>query len=389
MKENHKDTKNQKAIETEVLDQIIKDTIQTVEDGEQQIYEIAENARMEYYRTKKEAEKIKEEVKEIIKQVDSLESDEKKARLYLMEVSSNFDKYSEKDIFEAYEKAKNVQVDLSLMREREFNLRKKRDELELTQKRLSETVTKAENLVTQVGVVLKYLSSNLSDISTQLEEIHQRQMLALKIIKAQEEERKRIAREIHDGPAQSMANIVLRAELCEKLQSINPEKIPTELANLREVVREVLQDLRKIIFDLRPMALDDLGIVPTLKRFITDYEEKYGVSVELIVLGEDKKLSSSINLAIFRTIQEALTNIKKHASAKKATVKVEFLSSKINLAVKDDGCGFNPDEVMNNNGRECFGLIGLQERIELLEGEVEIISSPEKGTLIKAALPIS
>lgn len=389
MKENHKETKKPKAIEAEVLDQIIKDTIQTVEDGEQQIYEIAENARMEYYRTKKEVEKIKEEVKEIIKQVDKLESDEKKARLYLMEVSSNFDKYSEKDIFEAYEKAKNVQVDLSLMREREFNLRKKRDELELTQKRLSETVTKAENLVTQVGVVLKYLSSNLSDLSTQLEEIHQRQMLALKIIKAQEEERKRIAREIHDGPAQSMANIVLRAELCEKLQTINPEKIPTELANLREVVREVLQDLRKIIFDLRPMALDDLGIVPTLKRFITDYEEKYGITVELIVLGEDIKLSSSINLTIFRTIQEALTNIRKHASARKATVKVEFLKSKINLAVKDDGCGFNRDEVMNNNGRECFGLIGLQERIELLEGEVEIISSPEKGTFIKATLPIS
>jgi len=375
-------------IDINVLDEIIKETVQSVEESEQQIYDIAENARMEYYRVQKEVSKVKNEVKDIISEVDLLEGKEKKARLHLMEVSSNFDKYNEKDIFEAYENAKNIQIDLSLMREREFNLRKKRDELEFTLKRLSETMKKAESLVTQVSVVLKYLTSNLSDLTTYLGEIHQRQMLAFRIIKAQEEERKRVAREIHDGPAQSMANIVLRAELCEKLQNVNPEKMPEELLSLKDVVREVLQDLRKIIFDLRPMALDDLGIVPTLKRFVSNHQEKYDMPIELIIIGEDKKLSTSLSLAIYRTVQEALTNVRKHASASKVTIKIEFANNKINLSIKDNGCGFNVEEALNDEKSECYGLIGVQERIELLEGEVDFISSPEKGTTIKAVVPI-
>lgn len=389
MKEANKTLHAPDIFDQEILDEIIKNTTKTIEEGEQQIYEIAENARMEYYRREEELEKVKAEIKELTKTADEIGKEENKARTNLIEINSNFEKYGKEDIFQVYENAMNLQVDLSLIREREHNLKRKREELELALKELNERATKAENYVAQVGVVLKYLSSNLSDPSTQLEEIHQRQILALKIIKAQEEERKRIAREIHDGPAQSMANIVLRAELCEKLQSIDPEKIPTELANLREVVREVLQDLRKIIFDLRPMALDDLGVVPALKKFTADYEVKNGISVELIVYGEDKKLTSSINLAVFRTVQEALTNVKKHSSASKVTVEIEFLPSKLKLTVRDNGCGFTLDKVLNDKEGECYGLIGIYERIELLEGEVDIISSPDEGTMIKAALPIS
>lgn len=388
MKTRAKKNTNKNTNNKETLDTIIKETIEAVEKGEQQIYDIAENARMEYYRTQKELEQIKQKTGDIIDKVDKLEIIEKKARVFLMEVSSNFKEYNEKDIFTAYENAKNVQIELSLMREKELNLRKKRNELDFILKRLQETMAMAENLVTQVGIVLKYLSSNLTDLTSQIEEIHHRQILALRIIKAQEDERKRVSREIHDGPAQSMANIVLRAELCEKLYEVNPEKLPHELMELKNLVRDNLKDLRKIIFDLRPMALDDLGIIPTLKRYTANFQEKYKTEVELIILGKEIKLSSALNLAIFRTVQEALTNIRKHASAKNASVKVEFTNSSINLNVSDDGIGFDPDQVFNNLEGECYGLIGLQERIELLEGQINISSSPKMGTTIKAVIPI-
>lgn len=119
---------------------------------------------------------------------------------------------------------------------------------------------KAEMLVTRIGVVLQFLHGTLSQISVQLGNVQKQQQLALKVLLAQEEERRRIAREIHDGPAQALANIVLRADYCEQLLSRDPAKLKQELEKLKDLVRASLRDIRKIIFDLRPMPLDDLGL---------------------------------------------------------------------------------------------------------------------------------
>ncbi|GJM73676.1 hypothetical protein HMSSN036_58920 [Paenibacillus macerans] len=126
-----------------------------------------------------------------------------------------------------------------------------------------------------MGVVLEYFSGELGQVTRILESAKNRQLIGLKIILAQEEERKRISREIHDGPAQLLANLVLRTEIVERMLAKQEFKlVQDEIVDLKAQVRSSLEEMRKVIFNLRPMALDDLGLIPTLRKYVHDYEEK-------------------------------------------------------------------------------------------------------------------
>lgn len=372
-------------LDIKALDQIIKDTITVVEKSKEQIYDIAENARVEKQRVALELDDIQNKAVETIREVDELERSEKKARVRLMDVSRNFNRYTEKDIKEAYDHAREQQVKVGLLRERERQLRLRRNQLEISLRKLDETVNKAENMVGQVGVALNLLGGNLQGISDRLEEIQQRQNFGVQVIKAQEEERRRVARDIHDGPAQSMANVILRAEICEKLLDKNPAQVPKELRELKTVVKNSLQDVRKIIFDLRPMALDDLGIIPTLKRYFSEYQERNGINIDLVAFGQEKRISSGMEVAIFRVIQEAVNNVNKHSKAHKVLVRLEMTPKVVNCSIKDDGVGFDVKEKMD---QDKFGLLGMRERVELLRGSFTINSAPEQGTEVKFNIPL-
>ncbi|KKM11862.1 histidine kinase [Clostridiales bacterium PH28_bin88] len=371
------------------LDNILKQTISAIEKGKEQIYDIAESARQEWARVKKELEQVKKETLETIEEVDRLEHQERAARRRLMEVSKNFNRYSEEDMQTAYEQARQLQIQLGHMREREQQLRRRRDQLEFSLRRLEETVKKAEDLVSQVGVALRFLTEDLQGLTSKLEEMQQRQSLGIRVIKAQEEERKRVAREIHDGPAQSMANLVMRAEICEKLLEVEPGVVKHELSELKSMVKASLQDVRKIIYDLRPMALDDLGIVPTLKRYMAEFEEKHGLDVDFSVTGQEQRFSNALEVALFRIVQEALNNVYKHAQARQVSVKLELMPEKVNLVVIDDGKGFHLDKVMAESDKDTYGLMGMRERVELLDGIIRINTSPGRGTKIAVQIPLN
>ncbi len=372
-------------IDLKTLDNIIKQTVGEIEKSRSNITEIAENAREERDNIQKELGRLKQELMDTIDEVDQLQKKEKQARSHLMKVNRNFQKYSEQDIRKAYEDASQLQNELSQKNEREKQLRIRRDQLEVTLRRLNETVEKAEHLVNKVSVALKYLHDNLQGIGDQVEKLQQKQQLGLRIILAQEEERKRVAREIHDGPAQSLANLVLRAEICEKLLENDPDELGGELSDLKEMVRTSLNEIRKIIFDLRPMVLDDLGIIATLKRYLEEFQEKHQINIEFASPGEQSKRVKGLETAIFRVVQEALNNVVKHAEASYVHVKVEIAQEVVNIVVRDNGKGF---EVGSEYGEESFGLMGMQERVELLEGTFKLNSSPGKGTEIFVQIPI-
>jgi two-component system sensor histidine kinase DegS len=376
-----------KEINIGMLDGVIKRTIQTVEASQAQIFEIAESARQEGNAMKQELHELRQEIEQVIRQVDSLEINYRKARNRLALVSRNFNTYSEEDIRIAYEEASKLQVELSINRERENSLKRRRNDLERRLRNLEETIDRAEVLMTQMGVVLGYLTGDLSKVGEALETAKQHQMMGLRIIQAQEEERKRVAREIHDGPAQSMANVVLRTEIVEKM--LKNERIleaQMELHELKEMVRLSLAEVRRIIFDLRPMALDDLGLVPTIQKYIKNFEERTKQSVDLIVFGQEQPLKSSVKAAIFRLIQECLNNVEKHSNAKFVQVKLEFTQEYLHLVVKDDGVGFD----MNDRAASysSFGLLGMKERTQLLEGTMDIQSTPGQGTKIMFQIPV-
>lgn len=368
------------------LDKLLRKTVETVEKSQEEIYRINENARQEYERIKRELIYVKKETSLVIQKVDQLEKEYYHARIKLMEINRNFQKYSEDEIKDAYEAAQKKQIELIGLREKEKLLRMQRDYYERNLENLKETMHRSENLISNMNIALCFLTNDLGELSTQIGEIQQMQNLGLSIIRAQEEERKRVAREIHDGPAQNLANIVMQTEFCIKLLEKRPELIKEELIRLVDLVRNSLQDMRKIIFNLRPMVLDDLGLIPAIKKYTEQYQKEYNIYVNITIFGQERRLDSSLEVALFRIIQESLTNIKKHAEAKQAVIKIEFLENKIIVSVKDDGKGFDlKSHVEKQNSG--FGLLGMKERLQLLKGTLKIKTAPGKGTEIILSVP--
>ena len=368
------------------LDNVISQTLSAIENGKKQVFDITEESRFEYQRLKKELRETRNEVEKLLTQVDKLTNEEKKARLHLATVSKNFNTYNEEDIKKSYDKAREKQIELTQLRGQENLLRFKRDNIERSLRKMDNLINKADALASQFSVITNYLAGNIMDLSRTYGEMKQAQQLGISIIKAQEEERRRLSRDIHDGPAQLMANIVMRAEFCLKLMDVDQNRVRVELFEMQDMVRQCLKDVRKIIFDLRPMVLDDLGLVPAVKRYIEEFKENCSTEVELLVIGESKRLPTAIEVAVFRVIQESLNNIRKHAKAQNAMIKIEVTENRINVVIKDDGVGFNFEHTINNREREDFGLLGMRERIQILDGSINFNTSPGLGTTITISL---
>jgi two-component system sensor histidine kinase DegS len=372
------------------LDKIIKKTIEAINDGKNEIYDIAESARTECRRLEEELRQLKQRVKELTENVEVLEVELKESKRKLMLVNKYYYKYTQEELKEAYEKADNIRVELAVKREQERYYIRRRNDLEVRIKQAYKTVEKADKLISKVGVALGYLTGDLQEVSMQLEDLQQKQLLGLRIIKAQEEERQRVAREIHDGPAQSMSNVVLKAEICEKLMDVDIEKVREELRNLKKVARNSLQDVRRIIYNLRPMSLDDLGLVPTLQRFIVTFQEESGIAVSFKTRGIYDYIRPAVSLTVFRIVQEAISNVRKHSNAQNVVLSLEFLDKELNLYIFDDGKGFKPEEIKlkSDDMSSGFGLINMRERIELLGGNFHIKSEIGKGTRLNITIPL-
>jgi two-component system sensor histidine kinase DegS len=376
-------------VDAKVLNGVIDKTIQAIESGKKEIFEISEKARNDCNEVENELYELQERVRKIIEEVDKIEILEKNSRKKLLIVSRNFDQFNESDIRKAYEIANDLQVKLTLKRHEEKELIKVRKSLEMRLKRSKEVVDKAEALTSKVGVALGYLSGNLQGVFEQLEDIQQRQFMGMKIIKAQEEERQRVSKEIHDGPAQTMANVVLKAELCDRLLDIDQEKAKKELQLLKEIVRDSLKDIRKIIYDLLPMSLDDLGLVPTIQRLVLNFRNATKTNIDFIVSENRLIKESIIQLTIFRITQEGLNNVKKHAQADNVLIKLDIGMNKIYLKIIDDGIGFNVNEKVNSlDDKNGFGLYSIRERVDLLNGNLNIESEKGTGTRISVSIPL-
>ncbi|AEI38744.1 sensor histidine kinase [Paenibacillus mucilaginosus] len=374
----------------DVFDRVIKNAIDVMENSKYQIFEICENVRAEREALNKELQLVIEETAITIDIVDKFEVDYRRSRVRLTEVSRDFKRFNEEDIRAAYEAATQLQAQLAIHREKELHLKMRRDDLQKRLKNLDKQLERAEALVSQFGVVLEYLSGDLHQVTRLLESAKSRQLMGLKIILAQEEERKRIAREIHDGLAQNMANMVLRTEITERMLAKEAySAVKEELADLKSGVRAGIEEVRKIIFNLRPMALDDLGLVPTLRKFVQDYEERSKISTKFELIGKEVRLPSGMEVAVYRLVQEAFSNVLKHAEASHITLELTFQQQMIKLTVTDNGVGFNTagiDKKITQGSH--YGLMGMRERVELLEGRFDIQSEVGAGTKVSMVIPI-
>lgn len=372
------------------IDRIVKEATKALETSRRNIYEIFESAQNEKEALQTEFKQVMDELDKTISEVDRLESRFKLARIRLREVSRHFDQFSEDHIREAYESATTFQLELTLAREKEQQLKLRRDELQQRIRNLENTLRKAENVGLQMSVVLDYLCGDLTQVTTLLESVKNRQLLGMKILVAQEEERKRLARELHDGIAQTVANVVLRAEIAERLmEKGQTDGLEDELASLKKQARASMEEIRKMIFNLRPMALDDLGLVPLLRKFTQDFEEKEKIHASFNLVGTESRLPSTMEAAIFRLVQEAFSNVVKHAEATRVNLELTFQKQMLKLVVEDNGKGFHPEALQAKMSEGShFGLIGMRERVELLDGRFNIESAPNEGTKVTILIPI-
>ena len=208
-----------------------------------------------------------------------------------------------------------------------------------------------------------------------------------KIILTQELERRRWALEIHDGITQSLANICYRLQAYRKLLLKDPEKAQQELDEIEGLVMEAIAESRGIIDELRPSILDDLGLIPAIQKYVDRVKKEDNLTVNLVLKKPIPMLSYEVETALYRIIQEALANVRKHARA--TTVKVEIAPQDNQLVARitDDGCGFDV-ETVDIEG-DNWGLTGMRERAELIGGSLRIESTLGKGTVVYLEVPIS
>jgi len=210
------------------------------------------------------------------------------------------------------------------------------------------------------------------------------------IILAQEEERKRISRDIHDGPAQTLASLTMRIDYCLEQPGL-PAPLVEELKELKDSVIRSLKDIRRFIFDLRPMALDDLGLIPTLEQFINGFKNRTGVPVYIDTDGERVFMGGEKELAVFRVIQEATNNALRHSSPNAVHIFLKFNSARkrLSVVIKDDGHGFDVAEIRRVYANlKKLGLISMEERIRLSGGEFTIVSDKGTGTVVSFWVPL-
>jgi two-component system sensor histidine kinase DegS len=206
------------------------------------------------------------------------------------------------------------------------------------------------------------------------------------IIQAQEAERQRLSQQIHDGPAQALSNFILQTEIAMRLFDIDQAKAREELANLKLSATSTFQKVRDFIAQLRPMMLDDLGLVPTLKRYVESFKEQSKMDIRLNVMGTEARFESYLEVMIFRSVQELLSNIASHSQATQSRILLDIGDTSIRVSVEDNGRGFDTASLEDRAG---VGIKLIKDRVEMLGGDFEVESKAGQGTRVVFQVPAS
>src|SRR5437868_2946343 len=210
---------------------------------------------------------------------------------------------------------------------------------------------------------------------------------ASQIIKAQEQERKRIARELHDETSQVLTSLLISMAILE--ESITTQEARDRIADTRRLAHQTLRAIRNLSIDLRPSALDDLGLLPALRWYVKEYSQKCSIEVEFVASGFKQRLPPEMETALYRIVQESLTNTARHASASRVLITLKEDADAVYATITDDGCGFDVGAVQKSLDLDRgLGLAGMNERALLLNGTVDVHAYPGQGTTIKVRIPL-
>lgn len=324
-------------------------------------------------------------------EVDRLQQKSVNVSAQLKRVEDNFDTIPRQDIRVAYESAIESKTRLIAMRSQ-------LEKLQDVQIYLSEYKEKLEMVLANLGDV--NLDQRLGSGSSAATETAGGYRMSLageqivRIVEAQESERKQLANALHDGPAQSLTNFILQAEICERLFDRDPATASKELKNLKSAASVSFQKIRDFIFELRPMMLDDLGLVATVKRHTENLAQKLesvDIQFHMTGAGDVKRFPSHVEVMMFRGLQRLINNSLDHLSAKKIDVKLDIGDNRLMGVVEDNGNTFDPEVVLDRRQGDSplQNLLDLRERIEMVGGKLEIFSAEGELNSVEILLPFN
>ncbi len=336
--------------------------------------QFVETSQREYERTQEQLKEIDMLIQQTSSEVDRLVKQNARAAAQMRQIESQFETVPRDDIKATFNSLLENQ-------QRLFTMRGQLEKLQSDQRYL-----------TQLAEILQLVSQNLGpqDVSLQEEEgetAAPQQMMVVNIIEAQERERLRLSRQMHDGPAQALTNLVLQAEICERLFDRDADRARVELGELKSNVISTFQKVKGFIFDLRPMMLDDLGLVPTMKRYADGLSESGYAGIALSITGKERRLAQHKEVTLFRVTQELIHIGREQSRATNIKIALDMGETQVRVVVEDNGNGFELDDDLTSADASRLGLVALRERIEMLDGTLNFDSSPGQGLRTTFLLP--
>lgn len=288
---------------------------------------------------------------------------------HLQQVQGQMDSMSPQEIRNAYDSALDAQQRLFVMRGQLEKLQAEKNHLERLKAVLERTQASSSNPASAPASG-GAKSGALASVEM--------------LVNAQETERQRLSRQMHDGPAQALSNFILQTEIAMRLFDVDPAQAKEELNSLKSSAMGTFQKVRNFIFELRPMMLDDLGLVPTVRRYADAFKEQNSLDVTVTVTGSERRLEPYLEVMVFRALQELLGNAARHSQATQVKVMLDMGEDRVRVSVDDNGRGFDPDAVQQGGS---LGLKLIRERAEMLGGNFEVDSAVGRGARITFAVP--
>lgn len=330
---------------------------------------------------------IKRRLGEIKDQIDSMQTSvEREQSRYtsiateLRSIKENLDTTPREDIRDKYEEALDIRFRLATMRGQLEKFEANHDYLDKQQELLQEVLSNIQGFDS---------FDDMQEDTDQGDGVFD----IIGLIRTQEEERERLARAMHDGPAQSLTNFILQAEICQRLFDRNPDRALEELGNLKANASKTFQKVRDFIFDLRPMMLGDLGVAPTVRRYVESFREKNDIEVSFDILGDERRLETYREVMIFRGLQDAMAMARDYASPTELKITLDMSGNSWRVSIEDDGRGFEAENIFDESESEGYNdarveqLKMLSSRWKMIGGTIDVSSDETAGTRIRMELP--
>lgn len=345
---------------------------ETVSTSELTLQGFVEATHRSFEHTEKELSEIEVLVKQSTAEVERLTQHSARVGNYVSHLQTNFDTIPREDIKEGYEALINAQ-------QRLFTMRGQLEKLQSDLRNLERLAQFQRRVLALTGGITEMPSrrSGRNDKAT-----------IIRVIQTEEAARQSLVRRMHDGPASSLSNFILQAEICQRYFDVDPVRARVELEALKKSAATTFSAVKSFIFDLRPMMLDDLGVVPTLRRYLESVEEKYEISVSMTVTGIARRLPEHVEVTIFRAAQELVNNARVHGQANAVEVLLDMDERRVLVVVEDNGSGFKVEEIFGTGeARSTVGLPTIRDRVEMLGGELALESNLGAGTRAEIIIP--